>query len=52
MKPTKGTYWFYCNARAEGASATACIRAGAYPLAAMHATKAKTYWLMVEWEHE
>jgi hypothetical protein len=52
MKPTKGTYWFYLNARTEGASASACIRVGAYGLARCHANRAKDYWLMVEWEQE
>lgn len=52
MKPTKNTYWHYCNARAEGASATACIKAKAYGLARCHADRAKQHWLLVEWERE
>lgn len=52
MKPTKGTQWFYIQARTEGASASACTRCGAYGLARRHADRAKDFWLMVEWERD
>ena len=50
MTPTKQTYWNYCQARAEGASAAACIKAKAYGLARCHADRAKSFWLQVQWE--
>lgn len=52
MKPSKDTEWWYLRAKLEGASATACVRCGAYGLAMRHADRAKDYWLLVEWERE
>ena len=52
MKPTDKTKWYFLQARMEGASATACIRCGAYGLARCHADRARDFWHLVEWERD
>ena len=52
MKPTQQTQWFFIQARTEGASAAACLRARAFGLARCHADRAKDFWHKVEWERD
>lgn len=49
MKPTPKTYWYFIQARTEGAMAAQCQRAQLYNMAARHADQAKLHWHKIEW---